>query len=47
VHTVTDRQWEEFGQARTVSLVVAYLDLMEAGDRGAAEVFRLLQSGLP
>ena len=45
VHTVTHQQWENFGQSRTMSLVVAYLDLMEAGDRGAAEVYRLLQSG--
>jgi excisionase family DNA binding protein len=45
VHTVTDQQWEYFGQSRTVSLVVAYLDLMEASDRGATEVYRLLQAG--
>jgi excisionase family DNA binding protein len=44
VHTVSDQQWESVGQSRTVSLVVAYLDLMEGGDRGAAEVYRHLQS---
>jgi excisionase family DNA binding protein len=45
VHTVTDQQWEHLGQLRTVSLVVAYLDLMEAGDRGAVEAFHQLRSG--
>ncbi len=45
VHIVTDQQRENFGSSRTVSLVVAYLDLMEAGDRGAAEVYGLLRSG--
>jgi excisionase family DNA binding protein len=47
MHTVTDQQWEHVVQSRTVSLVVAYLDLMEAGDRGAVEVLHQLRSGRP
>jgi excisionase family DNA binding protein len=45
VHIVTDQQRENFGQSRTLTLVVAYLDLMEAGDRGAAAVDSLLRLG--
>jgi excisionase family DNA binding protein len=45
VHTVTSSQWELLSTSRTVNLVVAYTDLMEAGDRAAAEVYRELQIG--
>ena len=45
VHTVTSSQWELLSTSRTVNLVVAFTDLMEAGDRAAAEVYRELQLG--
>jgi hypothetical protein len=45
VHTVTSSQWELLSTSRTVNLVVAYADLMEAGDRAATEVYRELQIG--
>jgi hypothetical protein len=45
VHTVSSSQWELLSTSRTVNLVVAYADLMEAGDRAAAEVYRELQIG--
>ena len=45
VHTVTSSQWDLLSTSRTVNLVVAYTDLMEAGDRAAAEVYRELQFG--
>jgi excisionase family DNA binding protein len=45
VHTVTSSQWELLSTSRTVNLVVAYADLMEAGDRAAAEVYHELRSG--
>jgi excisionase family DNA binding protein len=45
VHTVTRAQWELLSTSRTVNLVVAYTDLMESGDRAAAEVYRELQFG--
>lgn len=41
-HLVDDEQWGRLAISRTVSLVVAYLDLMEAGDRAANEVYAQL-----
>jgi len=45
IHTVSGHQWERLSASRTVNLVVAYTDLMEAGDRAADEVYRELQYG--
>lgn len=45
LHTVTSEQWAQLATSRTVNLVVAYTDLMEAGDRAATEVYRELQIG--
>lgn len=38
MHIVSSERWGQLGRHRTVNLVVAYLDLMEAGDRAAGEV---------
>lgn len=45
IHTVSGHRWEHLSTSRTVNLVVAYTDLMDAGDRAADEVYRELQSG--
>ncbi len=45
VHSVASSQWDRLATSRTVNLVVAYLDLMESGDRAAAEVYRELRLG--
>lgn len=45
VHSVTSRQWDRLATSRTVNLVVAYVDLLESGDRAAAEVYRELRLG--
>lgn len=45
VHSITNRQWDRLATSRAVNLVVAYIDLMESGDRAAAEVYRQLRSG--
>ena len=45
VHAVISRQWDRLATSRVVNLVVAYIDLMESGDRGAAEVYRQLRAG--
>lgn len=45
VHSVSGDQWDRLNTARTVNLVVAYLDLMEAGDRAATEVYSQLVAG--
>jgi excisionase family DNA binding protein len=45
IHAVTGEHWELLSTSRTVNLVVAYTDLMEAGDRAADEVYRQLQLG--
>lgn len=42
MHIVTPERWGHLERHRTVNLVVAYLDLMEAGDRAADEVLRQL-----
>ena len=43
VHSIASSQWDRLATSRTVNLVVAYLDLMESGDRAAAEVYRELR----
>ena len=45
VYSVTSRQWDRLATSRTVNLVVAYIDLMESGDRAADEAYRELQFG--
>lgn len=45
VHSVSSRQWDRLATGRTVNIVVAYLDLMESGDRAADEVYRELRLG--
>lgn len=45
IHIVSGQQWDRLSTSRTVNLVTAYTDLMEAGDRAADEVYRELQFG--
>jgi excisionase family DNA binding protein len=45
IHIVTAERWDRLSADRTVNLIVAYTDLMEAGDRAADEVYRELRFG--
>lgn len=45
IHAVAQAHWPQLATNRVVSLAVAYVDLMEAGDRAASEAFRALSAG--
>ena len=45
IHAVAHAHWPRLAKNRVVSLAVAYVDLMEAGDRAAPEAHRTLSVG--
>ena len=45
IHAVPQRWWTRLSKNRVVSLAVAFVDLMEAGDRAAPEAYRALRVG--
>ena len=45
IHAVPQQWWTELAKNRVVSLAVAFVDLMEAGDRAAPEVYRAFRIG--